>query len=63
MGFYTQMYHWMKISAQVGRSMDVLLDVTKNASVVEPLDEAWVLNAVLERSKPNFNYNRDRVLN
>ena len=53
----------MKISAQVGRSMDVTLDVTKNAWVVELLDEAWVLNAVLERSKPNFNYNRDRVLN
>ena len=31
MGFYTQMYHQMQISAQAGRSMDAPLDVTKSA--------------------------------
>ena len=48
----------MQMSAQVRPFMDVTLDATKSAWAVEPVDEAWVLNATLKQPKPNFNSNK-----
>ena len=36
-----------------------MLDVTKNAWVVEPMDETWALDVVLEWPEPNFNSNKE----
>ena len=58
MGFYTQKYHCMQISARERPLMDVSLDATKSTWAVESVDEAWVLNAALKQPKPNFNSNK-----